>query len=59
MQGSDGPDVKTMVAVDRQYRLLAEQGRLPLIAPKRFNPECRGYYRASSGTAPVLDFHGQ
>ena len=41
MPGSDGPDVKTLVAVDREYRLQAEQGRLPLIAPKRFNPEGR------------------
>jgi putative hydrolase len=43
MQGSDGPDVKTLLAVDREYRLLAEQGRLPLIAPKRFNPEGRAW----------------
>ena len=39
MPGSDGPDVKTLIEVDREYRLGAEQGRLPLIAPKRFNPE--------------------
>ncbi len=43
MQGSDGPDVKTLVDVDREYRLQAEQGKLPLIAPRRFNPEGRAW----------------
>ena len=43
MPGSDGPDVKTLLEVDREYRLGAEQGRLPLIAPKRFNPEGRAW----------------
>lgn len=43
MQSSNGPDVKTLVEVDREYRLGAEQGRLPLIAPKRFNPEGRAW----------------
>jgi hypothetical protein len=43
IQGSDGPDVKTLVEVDREYRLQAEQGKLPLIAPRRFNPEGRAW----------------
>jgi hypothetical protein len=43
IQGSDGPDVKTLLEVDREYRLQAEQGKLPLIAPRRFNPEGRAW----------------
>jgi len=39
IQGSAGPGVKTLVEIDREYRLQAEQGKLPLIAPRRFNPE--------------------
>jgi hypothetical protein len=37
--GEAGPDVATLIAVDREYRAKAEQGALPLIAPRRFNPE--------------------
>jgi hypothetical protein len=43
MQGSDGPGIKTLLEVDREYRLQAEQGKLPLIAPRRFNPEGRAW----------------
>ena len=43
MPGSAGPGVKTLVEVDREYRLQAEQGKLPLIAPRRFNPEGRAW----------------
>lgn len=43
IQGSDGPGVKTLLEVDREYRLQAEQGKLPLIAPRRFNPEGRAW----------------
>jgi Holliday junction resolvasome RuvABC DNA-binding subunit len=32
------PDVATLLAVDREYRRDAESGRLPTIAPRRFNP---------------------
>jgi len=39
MAVSDGPGVATLVEVDREYRLKAEQGELPLITPRRFNPE--------------------
>jgi putative hydrolase len=34
----DGPDVAVLLDVDRRYRNAAEAGRLPTIAPKRFNP---------------------
>ena len=37
-QSADGPDVATLLDVDRRYRAAAEAGRLPTIAPKRFNP---------------------
>jgi Holliday junction resolvasome RuvABC DNA-binding subunit len=33
------PDVATLLAVDRDYREKAERGVLPLIAPRRFNPD--------------------
>jgi Holliday junction resolvasome RuvABC DNA-binding subunit len=32
------PDVATLLAVDREYRHDADAGRLPTIAPRRFNP---------------------
>jgi len=47
---SDGPDVEILIEVDREYRLKAEQGKLPLIAPRRFNPEGRAWL-------PVLHTH--
>jgi len=33
------PTVQALLEVDREYRLEAEAGRLPSIAPKRFNPD--------------------
>jgi DNA polymerase (family X) len=33
------PDVATLLDVDREYRGKAEAGKLPRIAPKRFNPD--------------------
>jgi hypothetical protein len=33
------PDVATLLDVDREYRDQAARGRLPRIAPRRFNPE--------------------
>ena len=36
---ADGPEVGLLLAVDAEYREQAEAGRLPTIAPKRFNPE--------------------
>lgn len=36
--GSEKPPVETILAVDRDYRERAEQGALPKIAPRRFNP---------------------
>ena len=35
----DGPAIGVLIAVDRDYRHKAEQGSLPKIAPKRFNPQ--------------------
>jgi hypothetical protein len=32
------PDVATLLAVDQQYRAAVDAHRLPLIAPRRFNP---------------------
>lgn len=34
----DGPSVALLLDVDREYREAAEAGRLPTIAPRRFNP---------------------
>ncbi|MDH3979129.1 MAG: helix-hairpin-helix domain-containing protein [Gammaproteobacteria bacterium] len=38
-----GPDIETLVEVDREYRQQAEQGKLPLISPRRFNPEGKAW----------------
>jgi putative hydrolase len=35
----DGPDVETLLEVDREYRVKAAAEKLPTIAPKRFNPD--------------------
>ncbi len=37
-RASDDAPVADLLDVDRRYRLLAELGRLPRIAPRRFNP---------------------
>ena len=36
-------DVDTLLALDRNYRSRARAGSLPLIAPKRFNPEAKAW----------------
>jgi hypothetical protein len=36
---SEGPSVETLLTVDAQYRGQAADGRLPTIAPRRFNPK--------------------
>jgi putative hydrolase len=33
------PDVEVLLAVDQEYRAAAEAGKLPTIAPRRFNPQ--------------------
>ncbi len=38
-----GPGVELLLDVDRDYRDKAASGRLPQIAPKRFNPEGRAW----------------
>jgi hypothetical protein len=40
---SDVPDVETLLDVDREYRESAAAGRLPVIAPRRFNPERKAW----------------
>lgn len=37
------PPVETLLAVDLEYRTLAQAGRLPLIAPRRFNPDGKAW----------------
>lgn len=37
------PPVETLLAVDQVYRTLAQAGRLPLIAPRRFNPDGKAW----------------
>ncbi|NLF70468.1 MAG: DNA polymerase III [Candidatus Anammoximicrobium sp.] len=34
----DPPPVQELLDVDREYRQLAQQGKLPRVAPRRFNP---------------------
>jgi hypothetical protein len=38
---ADGPAVEALLAVDREYLAAAAQGKLPTIAPKRFNPAAK------------------
>ena len=48
----DVPDVETLLDVDREYRERAAAGSLPLIAPRRFNPEGKAWlpvFHASRG----------
>lgn len=37
--GDDQPTVAEILDVDREYRQKSDQGLLPMIAPRRFNPE--------------------
>jgi len=41
--GVAGPAVTTLLAADAGYRAAAEAGTLPLIAPRRFNPEGKAW----------------
>ena len=40
---ADGPSVALLLAIDSDYRRKAKAGKLPLIAPKRFNPKNRAW----------------
>jgi len=40
---SPGPAVTALLAVDREYRDTAAAGKLPTIAPRRFNPEGKSW----------------
>jgi putative hydrolase len=42
-QPGEGPAVKTLLEVDREYRLKVQQGGLQMIAPRRFNPEGKAW----------------
>ena len=46
----DGPSVRVLLNVDQEYRERANVGRLPTIAPKRFNP-------SNEAWLPVLHTH--
>ena len=50
MPTAEGPSVITLLEIDREYRQQAEQGSLPVIAPRRFNPEGRAWL-------PILHTH--
>jgi len=50
MEAGAGAAVATLLEVDREYRHMAEQGLLPVIAPKRFNPEGKAWL-------PILHTH--
>jgi len=50
MEAGKEPSVMTLLDVDREYHQQAEQGSLPVIAPKRFNPEGRAWL-------PILHTH--
>ena len=39
----DGPGVDVLIKVDHEYRRKAEQGKLALIVPRRFNPEGKAW----------------
>jgi putative hydrolase len=43
LAAQEGPPVETLLEVDREYRDGAEAGRLPTIAPRRFNPEGKAW----------------
>jgi len=50
METGKEPSVVTLLDVDREYRHKAERGALPLIAPKRFNPDGNAWL-------PILHTH--
>ena len=42
-QSGSNPDIDLVLKVDIEYRKRAEAGKLPLITPKRFNPENKAW----------------
>ena len=40
---TDQPQVEELLDMDREYRKSSADGRLPLIAPKRINPEGKAW----------------
>lgn len=43
LPGVDQPSINELLEVDHEYRTAAREGRLRLIAPRRFNPEGRAW----------------
>ena len=39
----DGPSIRLLLSMDQDYRVQADAGALPTIAPKRFNPEGKAW----------------
>ena len=56
--GGDGPEppVEQLLAIDQAYRASAEAGRLPTIAPKRFNPDGRAWLPVLHADRPGWHF---
>lgn len=50
------PPVELLLAVDEQYRALAQAGRLPLIAPRRFNPQGKAWLPVLHAQRPGWHF---
>jgi putative hydrolase len=40
---ADAPPVSVLLDVDQEYRRKSEHGKLPLITPRRFNPEAKAW----------------
>jgi hypothetical protein len=51
-----GPDVAVLLDVDREYRDKTAAGLLPLIAPRRFNPEGKAWLPVLHTTRPPWRF---
>jgi putative hydrolase len=41
--GGHAPSIGVLLKVDREYRRKSERGELPLITPRRFNPEAKAW----------------
>lgn len=46
---AEAPSVDVLLAIDGEYRRKSEQGSLPLIAPRRFNPEGKAWLPVMHG----------
>jgi len=50
------PPVEMLLAVDKEYRTLAQAGHLPLIAPRRFNPDGKAWLPVLHAQRPGWHF---